>query len=423
MILLDITSNPQSFAGGTRPAADVAMNGATWRFAFTFTSSSASGLYAGYHALFTAPSGDNSGGLWIATNTLEFYNLADQLLTSQALTWSAGATLTLLFDMVAKTITISGVTSGNGVISWSGSGPYFNGADVLTAGGLVGETIYGISGTFGPVDNGISGVTIDSGAVLLSASPVLSTVAAPITSAGVLLFASAIGERLIHRLALDSAGIVVAAAEIVGRTATRITIDSAGVVLSAASLGGRIIYGDALTAMENAIYAWVLAGSGLAASQVIWGRHSARNSPQPSGTFISMRITGTNRVSSDVLRMREVAGVIEHYVEGPRQPTLELTCFAGDAYGAGQAHNVLDRVLAAIRWPSVADALREGRVAVGRRGPIRVVDGARSTMFDPRAIVEIGLHTAVSFVDPAPGASIERVEAANGVTGGVVIAP
>lgn len=189
--LLVITSNPQAFASGTWPST--AMNGAVWRFAFTFTSSSASGAYSGYHALFTAPNGGNSGGLWIATDTLEFYNLADQILTTRTMAWSAGATLRLTFDMVAKTITIAGVTSGNGTISWSGSGPYFNGLDTLTAGGLVGEVGYDIAGAFGNIDDGTTGITVDSAAVAITAS--------------------SIGLRIDRRMVVDSEAVAITAAD------------------------------------------------------------------------------------------------------------------------------------------------------------------------------------------------------------------
>lgn len=165
---------------------------------------------------------------------------------------------------------------------------------------------------------------------------------------------------------------------------------------------------DAQTVVEDAIYAWVVAGSGLAAGQVIWAPEATGGGPAPSGTYISMRWLDINRVSDDWTIPRDVGGQIIHHVRGTRHPTLELTCFAGARYGAGRAAQILDRVLTAIRLPTVAAALRAGDVGIGKRGKIRVASGQRSSMFDPRAIVEVGLHTTIDISEP--GHSIERAE-------------
>lgn len=165
---------------------------------------------------------------------------------------------------------------------------------------------------------------------------------------------------------------------------------------------------DPDTAVEDAIYDWVVAGSQLAPTQVIWGGEATGGGPVPAGTYISMRFLSTDRVSSDWVRTVEVGGQIVHHVRGTRHPTLELTCFAGARYGAGRAQRVLDRVLTAILLPTVAARLRAGNVGIGKRGTIRVQAGTRSGMFDPRASVEIGLHLEVDIAEP--GYAIERAE-------------
>lgn len=439
-LLLAITTNPQAFAPGAWPSVE--MNGATWRFTFTFTSSSASGAYAGYHALFTAPNGGNSGGLWIAGGTLEFYDLSDSLLTSQALTWSASATLRLTFDMVAKTIRIGGMTTGNGLISWSGGGSYFNGLDTLTAGGLVGEVGYDIAGTFGDIDDGVDKLTFDAAAVAITPSNVglLLSRRLVVDPEAVTITAEDFALRPARRVALDAATVAVTAADVGLLRSLRLAVEPESVTATAADLGLRLsrrlaigpaavtiatfaIGGDpsidAATAAQNAIFTWVLAGSGLADGQVMWGRVSAKNGPMPAGTFISMRIMATARVSDDWLVTREVDGAIEHSIRGTRHPTLEISCFAGEPFGADTAANILDRVLASIKLPSVAAGLRAAGVGVGRRERVRVVDRDRSGMLDPMAIVEVGLHLGFEMVDPVAGSAIESAEVTNEITGDV----
>ena len=80
---------------------------------------------------------------------------------------------------------------------------------------------------------------------------------------------------------------------------------------------------------------------------------------------------------------------------------------------------ILERVLTSIRLPSVQAILRAGGVGVGTRGRVRVVNGARSTMFDPRALVEVGIHIEIDISEA--GHSIESAEAA--VLDGATSAP
>lgn len=172
------------------------------------------------------------------------------------------------------------------------------------------------------------------------------------------------------------------------------------------------------TQTENAIHAWVVAGSELAADHVIWWGHRG---PVPSGTYISMRIIEIGRVSSDCMVTESAGAEIVHRVAGPRQPTLELTCFAGTPLGSGSTTHILERVITAIKLPSVRALLRAGNVGIGPRGRVRELGGIRSTMFDPRAIVEIGLHT--TFEVSETGFAIERVEVVQETAGVVTWVP
>lgn len=176
---------------------------------------------------------------------------------------------------------------------------------------------------------------------------------------------------------------------------------------------------DATTAWENAIYHWVLTGSELAPSQVIWA-DVGNGGPAPTGLYISMRIIDVDQVSDDWLIPRRVGGAIVHHVRGTRHPMLELRCFAGDSTGARRAELVLARVMAAVMLPSVAKALRQGDVGVGTGGPVRVLPGVRSGMLDPLAMVTVQLHIKIDVSEAGaefvsvdattPGGTTQRVE-------------
>jgi hypothetical protein len=175
---------------------------------------------------------------------------------------------------------------------------------------------------------------------------------------------------------------------------------------------------DATSVAEDAIYAWIVAGSALAPDHVIWA-NAGNGGPSPAGLYISMRLLNIDTVSADWLISRRSGTQVVHHVRGTRHPVLELTCSAGSSYGARRAEMVLARVVAAIRLPSVAKMLRKGAVGVGESGPVRVIQGRRSGMFDPRATVEIQLHTMIDVSEVGAefvSASVTTPGAAGGVT-------
>ena len=167
---------------------------------------------------------------------------------------------------------------------------------------------------------------------------------------------------------------------------------------------------DPQIVIEDALHAWVVAGSGLAAHHVIWAAEATGGGPAPGGTYIEMRLIAVDRDSSDwLVSTRTSSGDVLLHVQGTRRPTLELTCIAGERYGSLRASQILDRVLTAVQQPTVAAILHAGGVGVGTRGKINVVPGVRSAMFDPRAVVEVGLHTMIDISEP--GSAIESVTA------------
>ncbi len=165
---------------------------------------------------------------------------------------------------------------------------------------------------------------------------------------------------------------------------------------------------DPISAFEDALHAWVVAGSGLAADHVIWGDIG----PIPTPPYISMNLKDWRRVSSDWLTFERTAGgdIIDH-ARGTRHPTLALTAFTSpvrfDALGSPEA--LLVRVTGAYRLPSVKQRLKAGGVGIGTIGTVRSVPGMRGVMFDPRAMLDIALHVNIDI--SSPGSVIETVSA------------
>lgn len=147
-VILTVTGNPSSYASGAWPAA--AFNGGRWRFTFTFTNGSAS--YAGFHALW----GQATGGVWIVAGALKVYRSSDDAeIATRTLTWTAGTAVTFDFDMVARTVTITGALTGNGVVA-IGTGNPFNAAQAIGVGNVAGNNTWAIAGTMSNVDDVIA---------------------------------------------------------------------------------------------------------------------------------------------------------------------------------------------------------------------------------------------------------------------------
>ncbi len=172
------------------------------------------------------------------------------------------------------------------------------------------------------------------------------------------------------------------------------------------------------TGIENAIWAWIVAGSGLDEQNVIW----AGRGPSPSGMHIAMRLAVTDAPGHDwVDRAATDEGDITYTVRGPRIATLTLQCIApidGPESGETTCAGILDRALQVRMLPSVAADLDAGGVGVGRIGPIRAVPGIRSQLFEPRAVVEITLHMTAEVSEI--GAAIEHVEVEGDVDDGAL---
>lgn len=134
--ILDLNGSlPQTFTAGNWPRTT--FNSGKWRFVWTPTAANTNGAWAGFTAMFTA---NDLGGLWVNDDKIELYNQSEVAVFSRALTWGAGAVITITIDVAGSQLTVSGASTGNGTTSFTPSGTYFTdtslGVGVYAGGGF-----------------------------------------------------------------------------------------------------------------------------------------------------------------------------------------------------------------------------------------------------------------------------------------------
>ncbi len=152
------------------------------------------------------------------------------------------------------------------------------------------------------------------------------------------------------------------------------------------------------TAMEDALHAWIVAGSGLPAASVFW---ADQNEPRPAAPCISMRLSASAAPGLDWIDVLDApdpvdGAEVEEHVRGPRVVTLSLQSYAASATGAGAAGSLLEGVRVASRQTSPRILLGRAGWGVGTVGPIQVIGGAamNTVVFEPRATLQVTLHAA-----------------------------
>lgn len=221
-VIVDFTAFPQAVTvNGTQLTA---LNDGKWRATFTFTQASSNAAWGGggYFALTAC---NDNGGLWIydngGTRMLALFENASgsPLIIEQALTWGAGASVTVVVDNVADTLTISGATTGNGTFSFTGSTTADAFGTSPLGGGAYGGGGYTWAGSMTDIDDGNDAVTRSA-----SASNTVDAVLA--------------GTRAIARAVAASAAVAatLAATAQINRSAS--ASNTVEAVLSATSTGG-----------------------------------------------------------------------------------------------------------------------------------------------------------------------------------------
>lgn len=148
------------------------------------------------------------------------------------------------------------------------------------------------------------------------------------------------------------------------------------------------------TVIQNAIHAWVVATSGLAASRVLWAR---QNLPRPDGCWISLRTIALAAVGQDAITVSDApspapGAEIRTTHGGHRVVTLSIQCFNGEGQGSESPEAILEEVRTGARLASVHDALTAAGVGLLSFEAIRSIDGhTNPAVFEPRAVLTCSL--------------------------------
>jgi len=150
------------------------------------------------------------------------------------------------------------------------------------------------------------------------------------------------------------------------------------------------------SSVENAIHAWVVAGSGLPADKVIW---SLQTGPLLELPYITMRCAVVSTSGLDWIDLEFAANPtpeneVDYIVRGSRRALLELQCYADATDVTGMAaQSILGNVIASARLPSIRSALNTAKIGVSVAEPIQFLGQvADSVGFEPRAITRIPMH-------------------------------
>lgn len=166
-----------------------------------------------------------------------------------------------------------------------------------------------------------------------------------------------------------------------------------------------------MNTIEDALHAWVAAGSGLGTSKVIW---YGQNGKALTGSYVVLRVLAIRPVGNDwvdtVDNPSPSAGAeVLNKVRGMRRVRLQLTCFAGTPIGASGAASILNDVLTSIALPSRSDALAAAGVGISNLGDVTAIDGViNSNLLEPRALAEVVFFAAAELVET--GTYIQHVQ-------------
>lgn len=164
------------------------------------------------------------------------------------------------------------------------------------------------------------------------------------------------------------------------------------------------------TAIEDALHAWVVAGSKLAPQRVIWDR---QNGTRPKRPFVTLhRDGGTTAGLLDEQRVRDAdapapGAEITLETVAHSEFTLTVTAFTEDATGPDSALVLANRVRNSLSTESTLFALDEAGVAVIDRAPVLNLSDLLEVEIEGRAALDVrfrvgdGTEESATFIESA----------------------
>lgn len=148
------------------------------------------------------------------------------------------------------------------------------------------------------------------------------------------------------------------------------------------------------TTVEDALHAWIVAATGLAATNVFWEQQGIG---KPAGAYVTMNlsITQSGQDWTDITDnpTPSPGAEIIHTVRGPRLGTLALQCFAGDATGPSSSKAYLAKLHGSLGLPSIHDALVIAKVGIAIIDPVQSLTlELGNAVIESRALTSIKMH-------------------------------
>lgn len=159
--------------------------------------------------------------------------------------------------------------------------------------------------------------------------------------------------------------------------------------------------GIAFDTIRAAIHAWVVTGSGLVGSKIIWTgqRDSQGNAlPRPTGLYVALSVLGIGSPGFDdvsVYTLNDDLTTVTQSITGPRTETLSIRVFQGSPVGGNDldALRVLTDILTASDRDDVSLAMSLAKVAVGTYSDATLVTvGFNEAKQESVAVSTVKLH-------------------------------
>lgn len=164
------------------------------------------------------------------------------------------------------------------------------------------------------------------------------------------------------------------------------------------------------TAICDALHAYVVSCTGLAADRVIWDEGVGA---RPSAPYIALRleleVLGLPWLAVTDNPTPTAGNEIVHTSTGPQRGELRLQCFGGDVAGDADPSSILSKIVRRSALPTPAAILDAADVAVlGWSAVTRVGKELGFATFEPRALLT--LRISATFEEVETGTYIETID-------------
>lgn len=155
------------------------------------------------------------------------------------------------------------------------------------------------------------------------------------------------------------------------------------------------VLGPSNVTLEDALHAWVVAGSDLAASHVIWSHQTGAR--KLDGPFATIRIGGATPIAAfdeaaEYTDLGRTDEEIEIRVEGIRELPVTVQFFSPDVTGVDTTYELAARTQLALGLPSIRDELATAGLTVFDNGAVQNVPVLIGTAFEGRAVLEVRFY-------------------------------